>query len=338
MKKLFFLLLLCTLLFAQEVTLDVKRMDFGTIVDSSMLRHTFHIKNRTDSVVHLEALPNSCSCMVNRPSPDTLQPGQSAELQVVFQPKGYKGKFRWDARIKTDYPASPLLVLPMEAFILVDDVISEEIANFKVFKRGTQQTIEIFMACKDKRDFQIKDIISDVPGMEIVKEEMRKVEFFYPGKQRGYKISITPKVDIPYGRNNGTIQIISDIPGREKIDVRVFAYVIGDITAAPDYLTFNQVEPGKKVTKRIIVSHNKLEHFHILGIRSNSPFFETKIIEKVPHKYYYVDVTLNLPANMKPGEFRDTLYIMTDYPAHKEVVVYVQGIVQAKRKFLKPRP
>lgn len=324
------------MLVAQEVTLDVKRMDFGVIVDSRILEHTFHIRNKTDAVVHLEALPNSCSCMVNRPSPDVLQPGESAKLHVVFQPKGYKGKFRWDAKIKTDYPASPLLVLPMEAFILVDDVISDGVANFKVFRRGTQETIEIFMACKEKRDFQILDITSDVPGMIITKEEMM-VNFFYPGKQRGYKISITPKVDIPYGRNNGTIQIISDIPGREKIDVRVFAYVIGDITAAPDYLTFNQVEPGKKVTKRLIVSHNKLEHFHILGIRSDSPFFETKIIEKVPNKYYYVDVTLNLPANMKPGEFRDTLYIMTDYPTHKEVVVYVQGIVQAKRKFLKPR-
>lgn len=325
------------MLVAQEVTLDVKRMDFGVIVDSRILEHTFHIRNKTDAVVHLEALPNSCSCMVNRPSPDVLQPGESAKLHVVFQPKGYKGKFRWDAKIKTDYPASPLLVLPMEAFILVDDVISDGLANFKVFRRGTQETIEIFMACKEKRDFQILDITSDVPGMIITKEEMM-VNFFYPGKQRGYKISITPKVDIPYGRNNGTIQIISDIPGREKIDVRVFAYVIGDITAAPDYLTFNQVEPGKKVTKRLIVSHNKLEHFHILGIRSDSPFFETEIIEKVPNKYYYVDVTLNLPATMKPGEFRDTLYIMTDCPTHKEVVVYVQGIVQAKRKFLKPRP
>lgn len=330
-----FIILFCGMLMAQGIVIEPAEMDFGVIIDSKMLEHNFIIKNNSDKVVHLEALPSSCGCMMASPHPDVVEPGQTSEFNVLFQPRGYKGLFRWEAKIATDLPTHPVLVLPLQAFILVDGVISSEIANFRIFKRGEERKIEIWMACREKQDFQIQSITCDVPGFNITYTEEKDVDFFYPGKQRGYKIEIAPKVDIAYGRNHGVIKICSDIPGRETIDVRLFATVIGDITAAPDYLTFGKLEPGKKYTKKLILSHNELKLFKVLGTSSELPFLSAKVIERIPNKYYYVEVTLDCPEDLKPGELRSEMYIDTDWETHKKVVVYIQGIVQAKPTFLK---
>ena len=98
-----------------------------------MLEHNFIIKNNSDKVVHLEALPSSWRLYDVSPHPDVVEHRQTSEFNVYFNLVVIRF-ISLEAKIATDLPTHPVLVLPLQAFILVDGSISSEIANFRIFK------------------------------------------------------------------------------------------------------------------------------------------------------------------------------------------------------------
>lgn len=344
----FILLLFFGALTTAQLIVTPPSLDFGTVRDDQIYEWVFSIENRGQRTVKLIPMPPTCGCIVSTPRPDVVSPGEEARLYVAFQPKGRRGAFRWEAAVQTDLPEQPRLVIPMQAYILRDDVLSEYVANFRIFKRGERPEVTLWLTCHEKKDFQLKKVEATVEGFTIRLLDTRDVVVvkcnllwphitaklveaqiggFYPGPQRGYRIDITADEDIPYGRNHGDIVLTTDIPGQEKVSVRLFAYVVGDITAAPDYLSFGLVKPGTSYERKVVVSHNRYEQFNIGDVTSNLDFVTARVEVVIPDKYYYVWITLHCPKNIKAGEFRGMLYIKTDCPTHEIVEVNLQGFI-----------
>ena len=234
---------LCSLpAYAQPfLTISPAQWDFQTIKDDKMVGHTFIVKNYSQRPVKLETLPSSCGCMIARPEPALVPAGGEAKFHVMFQPKGRSGAVRWQARLKTDHPQQPVLVLPLTAYVLRDALVSEDIVNFGVFKRGSRPKIELRMACRHYPQFKLLKAEFDGGNGFDIKFKAGEVEGLYPGHQRGYHIEITANANIAYGRNHGKFVFHTTIPGHEKITVPLQAYVLGDLTAVPDYLAFGLI-------------------------------------------------------------------------------------------------
>jgi hypothetical protein len=245
---------------------------------------------------------------------------------VAFQPKGRRGAFLWEAGLKTDLPGEPSVVIPLKAFVLREAMLSDDIVNFGVFKRGQKKQNTIWLVCQEHPQFKLKDVQASVTGYTVQFQETT-VSGFYPGDQRGYQVEIRPMDDIEYGRKHGYLYLLTDIPGHEKMELRLFGYVIGDITAAPDYMAFGVVKSGAVVQKNIKVSHNDYQKFEILRITSSLPFVSGQLRTIIPKKYYEIDVTLTYPENPVVGEFRGKLEIQTDCPTHAIVGVELQGVI-----------
>ena len=194
--------------------------DFGTVQDRFVIQKTFTIKNLGTKPTILISLPSTCGCIVGKPEPAILEPGQEGKFHTIFQPKGTRGEFVWDARIGTNLPEQPEITVKMRAYVLVTSILSDWLVNFKVFKKGTAKPITLWMAYNENPNFLIKSAKIDINGFDLKVEEMKEVEGFYPGIQRGYKIEIAPGKDIEYAENNGKLIIETDIPGHEKVELR----------------------------------------------------------------------------------------------------------------------
>ena len=319
--------ILSIFLYASAQTLPIKvtpdTWDFGTITDSKIAKHDFTLENKGTKEVTLRSLPGSCGCMIGRLHERKLKPGEKTTFTVYFQPKGNRALFRWDAKVKTNLDNQPVIIIPLQAYILTTEIVSTGIVNFRVFKQGMQETIKVWMAYHKKQNFKIKKIETDVKGFDIKFEEQKEIFGFYPGKQRGYRIDITPNKNIKLGRNNGRIYIKTNIPGKETVELRLFAYVLGDITTSTNNIRFNVVKQGQKKVKNVILDSHK--DFKIIKVESSLKFVSTKL-KKIVSSNYHLNVTVN-SKGVNPGEFRGVIKVVTDQEINKNIEIKVHGVI-----------
>lgn len=303
--------------------------DFGVIKDSESVKHSFVIKNSGKKTITLKKLPTECGCLIAIPKPSVLKPGAISNFTVFFQPKGRRGPFHWEIKLATNIPQQPILVVTLKAFILKNAMFSDDIVNFRVTKKNKKNKKSLWMVCNYFKKFKIKSVTSDIKGFFISFHEEKEVIGFYPGKQRGYRIDV--EIDnktIGYGRNAGNIIITTNIPGKEIIKVPIFAYIIGDISVAPDYLSFGLLRKGRSKKRKLIISHHKFKEFTITKIVSSLSFISTELKTVVPKKYYILWVRCVYPKNPKKGEFRGKVEVFTDYEDQEKIVVKTQGYIR----------
>jgi hypothetical protein len=342
-------LIFFSFLSAQPLVVSPTSWDFGVVKDSEVQYHIFEIENTSQSMASLVPLPSSCGCSAHIPYPNLLLPKEieaqlqkaggiaisnmvfnRAKLYVSFDPKGRRGKFFWEVALQTGIPEAPSLIIPLQASILIDGILSEKIVNFKIFRKGESKAIRLYLACHNQPNFQLKQICFSTPGFDSKWEETIVSEFF-PGDQRGYKIDIIAKDSIAYGKTEGVVTFFSDILGHEKIELRVFAFVLGDIVASANYLAFGVLSPGHLYKKKIWLHHHEYQHFKIESIHSTLPCVSARI-EKQDSQYYHLDIDWNCPPSAQGGEMRGIVQIETDCPTHKIVEIQVQGIVMPAKE------
>ena len=313
------------------ITVTPKEWDFGTILDHKPVHHIFSIQNHSDKKVKLNNLPTPCGCVAFEPKPDVISPGQEAKVHVEFNPRGKRGKCRWEVEIGTDLKQVSKITIPISANVLRDTMFSEDSVNFRIIKRDQQKDFILWFTCRQHKNFKINALTCSSEDFGVQYEETQ-VQGFYPGPQRGYKIIVTPRKNIPLGRHNEQLQIVTNIPEKEKINVQIWAYVTGDLVTAPDYVSFGLVIPGKIKKRPVKIYHKNLNKFRVEKVESSLAFVTTKVEAKIPDEYYYVWIILNCPDDLAAGEFRGTVNIYTDYPTHKIAPVHIQGFVRGKQK------
>lgn len=89
---------------------DPYTWDLGRIKRGEVLKRSFNLKNESDRVLNITGINTSCNCTVSEVKNKTLLPGQSTEVAVRFNSRGYSpGQSRQHVYINTDDPDRPVL-------------------------------------------------------------------------------------------------------------------------------------------------------------------------------------------------------------------------------------
>ncbi len=348
MKYMIALFLFSISLFAQEAELEKKmekafapnletkelleitpsHWQFGTIHDHTIVHTDLQVKNNSTQPVTLTSLPTLCGCVAYTPKPEEIAPGEEAKVFVEFNPKGKRGLYEWKVELSSDLPGFSKISVPMSANVLRKDILSERSVDFGIFQKNSPKTVNLWLTCHKQKDFQLLEVLSSSSDFTTSFLEEAQVEGFFPGTQRGYKITITPQSNVPYGRHRGKIILKTNISGSESIEVPLWAYVQGEISTVPDYVSFGLLRPGKEREKRITVYHNKMKKFKVMKVESSLPFVRGEIKETIPEKYYYLYLTISVPDDAQTGEFRGTINVHTDYPGQTIAPIQVQGFIR----------
>ena len=65
--------------------------DFGIIIQGEKVAYTFNYKNTGGSDLIIKSAQGSCGCTVPTFSKEPIKPGESGEIEVVFNSSGRKG-------------------------------------------------------------------------------------------------------------------------------------------------------------------------------------------------------------------------------------------------------
>ncbi len=108
-------LVLCASVWAEEgklskarIFLPDARWDFGYVPERGSVSHTFQVKNiGQDTLIIVRARPG-CACTMAPLTKDRLAPGETAELEVIFDSeKVRKGKTTKSVQITSNDPTKP---------------------------------------------------------------------------------------------------------------------------------------------------------------------------------------------------------------------------------------
>lgn len=77
---------------APRITVDNAMYEFGNVMEGMFVRHVFVISNTGDEPLEISRVRSTCGCTTSTLPKNSLAPGESVEVEVVFDTVGYGGR------------------------------------------------------------------------------------------------------------------------------------------------------------------------------------------------------------------------------------------------------
>ena len=104
---------------SQEVSGDEQDpyfWDFGKVTQGEILEHTFVLKNDSPVTLQIKHIHTTCGCTTSKaPKKKEIPPGESVDIQVSFNTRGYSGMVEQVVYVHTDQQDSPIIRLTLKA-------------------------------------------------------------------------------------------------------------------------------------------------------------------------------------------------------------------------------
>lgn len=102
----------------QTKTADPYSWDFGQIKEGEILRHVFVLKNEFEKTLSIKEVNTSCGCTGSKVEKKILLPGESTEIEVQFNTRGYSGLTQQYVYVHTDSLDKPIIKFIIKAEII----------------------------------------------------------------------------------------------------------------------------------------------------------------------------------------------------------------------------
>lgn len=103
---------------AKEQVDEKYTWDFGKAKEGDILAHTFTLKNEYSKVLNIKNVTSTCGCTTSVVKKTTLTPGETTDIEVKFNTKGYSGLTQKYIYVNTDDLDNPMIRLIIKADVV----------------------------------------------------------------------------------------------------------------------------------------------------------------------------------------------------------------------------
>ncbi|MCX6149582.1 MAG: DUF1573 domain-containing protein [Ignavibacteriales bacterium] len=240
MKKMFTLILMfsslcCSQIVGPKISTHQMQFDFGKIKNNEKVTHDFIIYNTGGDTLEIKDVRAGCGCTAAKPDKNKLIPGESANINVKFDPFGRKGHQQKYVYISSNDKDTPELRLTFTADIEeeIPGVVKSSGAklqleyathDFGIIQEG--KVVEWTVSFKNVGDaiLEIKDVKTScgctaavVSGKSIKPGESGSLKIEFDSNNKSGKISKTVSiVSNDVINSSQTVVITADI--QKKVD------------------------------------------------------------------------------------------------------------------------
>ncbi|MEL6498583.1 MAG: DUF1573 domain-containing protein [Planctomycetota bacterium] len=324
-----------------------EEVDFGQIDDSKIVEKSITVSNVGDEVLRISreegGVRASCGCTVPTLPKYEIQPGESIDMTVRFDPRNRNGDQRKTISI-TPEGSNAARVLPVNAFVVQRVQIVEGLAQFGNVDQGDEASIEINVRGMTP-DFKVTEavasrddmFVTEILGHEVVDREDPVTGAMTQVGQSTIRITLTPEA--PIGRTDGKLTIRTNDPIASEKEVRTVVNVAGDVRVDPPVIRLGALEAGAEFEHTITVFSNKDRSFNIervLFITSDLSESDKSLIE-TSHEPIAAErgqvghtVTLRGTVSDTMRIVRGRLVVVTDAPGQRVISTNVAGVVRVR--------
>jgi hypothetical protein len=278
--------------------------DFGTVARGAKVEYRFVFDNLYLEDVHISHAYSSCGCTSVRIENPTVKTYEKGAVVATFNTSTFSGQRGATLTVVIDQPFYAEVQLHDRGFIRTDVEVQPGSVQFGSIDQGTgfEQNVTVSYA-GGREDWQILDVKSANPHITATAVET--------GRNYGqvtYALKVNVDKSAPAGYLNDHLMLVTN-DGNQQIPVLVEGRVTPGITVSPAALFMGVVQPGQKVTKKLVVTSKK--PFRILSISCNDKSFQFDTSkDTTAAKLHQIPVTFLAGADA--GKVVKTIKIKTD--------------------------
>lgn len=282
--------------------------NFGDMESSKDVEHTFVLKNEGDLSLEIRQVRPSCGCTVANISQNTIPPGGQAEVVTRLSLRGRQGAQHKTISVESNDPKQPTFVLALEGTAVEEMRIQPNQLFFGRITTGSAVTGTVEIIVQSTNAVKVTRTSSNTSNLTAATESSPDGKVI--------RVLIGTQPPLPRGTLRGNVHIETDHPKYPALDIAVSAFVVADITFAPEELPVLE-SAGQSAGRYVLVRSETGKKFQILKVEVPLPSM-TYSIAPVEAGGYQVELS-NIPATREvEGK---SVRIQTDLQGAADIII-----------------
>ena len=278
--------------------------DFGSVARGAKAEFEFVLSNIYLEDVHIASVRSSCGCTQVRIKQPDLKTYEKSAIIAKINSHSFFGDRGATITVKLDKPFRAEVRLRSKVYIRTDVVFSPDSVQVGEVDEGTPVQKKISINYAGRSNWQILDVRSANPHLS-----GEVVQTHRSGGRVGYDLIVHLGENAPPGHIRDHLILVTNDRNKTQVPVAVEGLVQSGIMVSPASLFLGVVEPGKKVTKQLVVRGKK--PFRIVSVSCDDESFEfgelpgneAKVLHLIPVTFF---------AGEASGKVLETIRIETD--------------------------
>jgi hypothetical protein len=294
--------------------------DFGTVARGAQLKHTFKMTNIYKVPLEITQTRVSCGCVTITPSAKSLQPGESATLDVNMDGTRFNGLKSVDIYVTVGPEFVSTAHIQVKANARQDVVFNPGEIDFGSVAKGQTPTKSIDVEHAGSGTWRVTEIVkSGAAPFDLKVEQLpQKVSGFVTV---GYRLSATLRATAAPGSFKQEVILKTNDPASPSISFNVVGTIKSSLSVAPNPVALGTLKAGQQESTKIVVSGSR--PFRITAIDGLDEIVAVPLSDRQISTHI-----LNVRVQPRmAGELRRQLTIRTDLD-NETATVTVEGTVQ----------
>ena len=299
--------LLCPPIDAQDWArsmFETTEHDFGTIARGAKAEYEFVLKNIYVKDVHIASVRVSCGCTTPSIKKALLKTDEKGGILASINSHKFTGRQSSTITVTIDKPMYATVQLHVKVYIRPDVLVEPEAVQLGDIEQGAGAQKTVSVSCTRRSDWKILEVKSANPHLsgEVVETTRR-------GSRVVYELRVRLDEGEPTGYLREHLMLVTNDKLAKQIPVMVQGRVVSAVTVSPASLFLGTLQPGQRVTKRLVVRGKK--PFRITSIEADCDCLEFGAPDKDLAKPLHL-VPVTLIAGENGGKTTKTIRIKTD--------------------------
>lgn len=340
----------------RAVVVNGDRYNFGVIDRNTKHSHVFQIKNEGRGPLKVKVGHTTCKCTVAALKNDSIAPGETADVNMEWEAKGYQDPFTQTAEITTSDIDNPVIRLTITGRVTQavrpepHEVLLASVSSSEDLKR----TIRLYGYVPDKKLEVLSHAFENPDKIEHYELAIAPLSPDQLPTNRditsGAELTLTVKSGLPTGPIYQTLRLTTNL-SPDAVEIPINGSVASDFSlvhisgakgfhADKNLITLGKLKPGQGAKVQLFllvkgahraetqVSLGTVEPQNTLQVKLGEPAKLNDTVVKYPVE---VVVPATAPGISRlggeQGEFGTITFNTTD-PVAKEVRLYVQFAIE----------
>jgi len=305
------------------ISISEEEWDYGKIKEDERPVHIFTVKNIGREELIISRVRSSCGCAATMLSSDNIKPGQSAELQVTFNPTGYNGLVKKDIYIESNDPQLPntkiTVIVEVEPIPSPKAFLSNSQWDLGLISQGDLPTFTFTIENKGELDLIIDKIDvseyiqydTEIP-LTILPGEKQEVIFTYDSSQH------------ELGEVRESVRIYCNDPRRKAFSLRVDGYIkekpAPTVSISPVGISFNLTTDSEgEIIGKFILENSGEEGIKITSIKTSADYLiplksEIELNSGEKENLQVILLMDKVSDKIQEGEIKEYIYLTIAIP------------------------
>jgi hypothetical protein len=254
---------------APKLACDQSTFDFGEMDNSKDVEHAFLLKNDGNLTLEIGQVRASCGCTVASVSQKTVPPGQTTEVSARLSLRGRTGPQHKTITVQSNDPEQPNYMLTLQGTAISEMQIRPNQLFFGRIASGAVVTGLVELAIESTNAVKVVKVEANTPQLSVTTEPSAD------GKLHSIRVITQPPLS--RGTLRGNVHVETDHPKYPAMDIVVSAFVVSDLSFAPEEIAVVS-QTNQPMTRFVILRSETGKPFQVQTVEPPLPSIQANIV------------------------------------------------------------